>query len=215
MKHLVTILTLVAAGYQTAHATEPGWYLRAHGGLSELSDVSGDATAIDDTSGGVDVSLDTGFTAGLSAGKRLNSHWSVELAWEYRSNDSETEIADTLSFDDGNYAANAFYFNGLYHFSAWGAWEPYIGAGIGWLQEIDIDLEDSRGEQSYSGDGDIGYQLFAGTHYYLSDRWMINAELRYSAFSDLDLEAESRGGGSLSGLDYEPLTAQIGILYRF
>ena len=215
MKRLVTILTLAAAGFPAAHATEPGWYLSAHGGLSELSDVSGEAAGIDGASGRVDVSLDTGFTAGLALGKRLDARWSLELAWEYRSNDSETDIARTLRFDDGNYASNAFYLNGIYHVTVRGAWEPYVGVGIGWLQEIDIDLENSGGEQSYTSDGDVGYQLFAGTHYNLSDRWAVNAELRYSAFTDLDLDAEGRRDGSLTGLDYEPLTLQIGVLFRF
>ena len=91
----------------------------------------------------------------------------------------------------------------------------YVGAGLGWLQEIDIDLEGNGPEQSYSGDGDIGVQLFLGADYALSDAWALQGEVRYARFSDIDLDGEARAEGSLTGLDYEPLTLQLGIVYRF
>ena len=215
MKRLIAVTTLTLAAPATVCAEESPWSVRAYTGYSQLSDVSGSARGIDGIEGAADVTVDGGFTAGIGAGYRFTEHWSAEFAWEYRSNDSETEIGGRLRFSDGDYASNAFYLNGFYHISPVGRWQPYLGAGIGWLQEVDLDLEDARGEQSFSGDGDVGYQLFAGANYALSASWAINAELRYGSFTDLELDGEDNNRGRIDGLDYEPFTLQVGVQYRF
>jgi opacity protein-like surface antigen len=205
---------LASLAAPTAGADE-GWFVRAYGGISELSDTDGDAVGIDGVDGKADISLDTGFTAGLGAGYRFGNNWAAELAWEYRSNDNETELPSGAVYDDGNYASSTVFLNGYYHFDRSGRWDPYVGAGVGWLQEVDIDLEDASGEISYSGDGDIGFQVFGGVNYHFSEAWAANAEIRYGMFSDLDLEGESDAPGELQSLDYEPLTIQFGIRYAF
>ena len=82
-------------------------------------------------------------------------------------------------------------------------------------QEIDLDLEGAGPELSYSGDGEVGLQLFGGVNYHLDERWALNAELRYSHFDGVDLEGESGAQGEIKSLDYAPLSAQIGVIYKF
>ena len=191
-----------------------GWFARAWGGYSSLSDTSGSAASFEGGSGSVDVSLDGGFTAGLGAGYRYNKRLAVELAWEYRSNDSETSFADGAIFNEGNYASNAFFLNGYYFLDRRGSWEPYVGAGLIWLQEVDIDLEGNGPEQSFSADGDTGLQVFVGTNYRINDRWQAHGELRYGSVTGIDLTGENTEG-TLSDFDYEPLTLQLGVSYSF
>ena len=196
-------------------ADTDGWFLRAHGGYSQLSDIDADTSGIVSEPAGADISIDGGFTAGAGVGYRYNQRWAVELAWEYRSNESETDLVGFENYPDGNLASNTFFLNGYYHFARSGRWDPYLGAGLGWLQEIDIDLEGNGPERSYSGDGDTGFQVFAGANYEIAERWLLQGEVRYTAFTDLDLEAESGAQGDISSLDYEPLTLQFGVMYRF
>ncbi len=195
-------------------AEQGNWYVKPYGGLSQLSDTDGDR--VDGTTQPVDISLDTGFVAGLGVGYRYNTRWAAELAWEYRTNDSETTFVDGTRFDDGNYASNVFYLNGYYYLTPRGAWQPYLGAGIGWVQEIDIDLEGLGPEQSFSGDGDVSLQVFAGVSYEVNANWSINLEARYATLSGVDLDAESGGAlGSIEDLDYEPFSLLAGLTYRF
>lgn len=207
-----TILTMATA---SSMADEGDFFLRPVFGMSSLSDTSGQTTAIGNTDGNVDVKIDGGFNAGLGFGYYYTDQFAVELFWEYRSNDSETTLADGTQFTEGNYASNIFFLNGHYYFSSESKWTPYVGAGLGWIQEIDLDLETAGQELSYSGDGDITYQAFAGIDYQLSSKISVNAELRYQALSSVDLSAENGGAGSFSGLDYNPLTLQMGLSWRF
>ena len=120
-----------------------------------------------------------------------------------------------LGFTDGNYASNTIWLNGFYYFTGGQRLTPYLGAGIGLIEEIDIDLEAGDApERSFSDNGDVTWQVFAGLDYRLGQRWDLNAELRYSILNDVDLKEET-GDGRLSGLDYNPVTMQLGVRYRF
>lgn len=213
MQHIRICLVIVLLGLSVPSLAEPGWYLKPYGGFSSLSDSSG--TREDGMAQSADVDLSGGFVSGLGVGYIYGDHWIAELAWEYRTNDSETSFANGTVFDDGNYASNIFYLNGYYLFDASGAWQPYLGAGVGWVQEIDIDLEGFGPEQSFSGDGEFVIQVMGGVNYMLNDRWAVNGELRYTSISEVDLEAESGATGAIKGLDYEPVSVTLGVIYRF
>ncbi len=213
-KILPTIL--VACGLTiTTSAQAQEWFVKPYVGLSQMSDTSGTAQNVNLQSGTADIDLDTGFVAGLSGGYRYQQ-LAVELGWEYRSNDSTTTISETNTYPEGNYASSTFFVNGLYYFTVNDTWQPYVGAGIIWGQEMDIDLELAGNELSYSQSGDIGYQLIGGIEYRLNKQWSIQTEVRYSSLSDIDLTSEgSPATGSIDGLDYHPLTLQAGIRYQF
>ena len=196
-------------------AAAENWFVRPYVGLSQMSDLDSDFDNIDGLSGKADIDLDTGFTGGIGVGYRYTDNFAVEIGWEYRSNDSETVLADTSEFDDGNYASNIFYLNGHYSFARSGDWQPYVGGGLTWVEEVDIDLERGGDELSYSGDGDIGYQLFAGINYDLNQDWKLQGELRYGSITGIDLEGEGSDRGEFDGIDYQTTTLQIGLVYDF
>lgn len=215
MKKLILTGLAAMLPLQQAGADTDGWFARAYGGYSHLSDIDADSRGILEGDIEADISVDGGYTAGLGVGYRYGGNWAVEVAWEYRTNDTETDLGGVEIYPDGNIASSTVYLNGYYHFATAGKWDPYIGAGLGWLQEVDIDLEGNGPLRSYSGDGDTGFQVFAGANYPLSERWHVQGEIRYASFTGLDLEAEGKTVGEFSSLDYEPLTVQLGIQYRF
>ncbi len=213
-KQLLAATGLILMTSTPVMATDT-WFVRPYVGLSQMSDLSSDFSNIDGLSGDADIDLETGFTGGIGIGYRYTDRVAVEFGWEYRSNDSETTLNDISEFDDGNYASNIFYLNGHYQFEKKDKWQPYVGAGLTWVEEIDIDLERNGDELSYSGDGDVGYQVFAGINYDLNQAWKLQSELRYGSITDIDLEGESKDVGEFDGIDYETTTLQIGLVYEF
>ena len=207
-----TSLLIVALSNLTAHADE--WFVRPVVGLSQMSDVSSSGGTIDGLTGTSDINLDSGINMGLGLGYNYGNNFAVELFWEYRSNDSSTLVADIANYSDGNYASSIIALNGIYEFDSSGDWTPYVGAGLTWAQEIDIDLEENNVERSLSADGDTGFQIFAGTNYKLTDNWDAQFEVRYGSITGIDLAGENTTD-TMTGLDYETTTLQVGFSYKF
>ena len=216
MKVVPLFLSASLISLSTGVATaENNWFVRPYVGTGQMSDLNADFTQIDGLSGVAKVDLAGGFAAGIGLGYRYNQNVAAEFGWEYRSNDSSVDLAGASKFDEGNYASNIFYLNGHYQFGKTGKWQPYVGAGLSWIQEIDIDLERGGEELSYSGSGDVGYQVFAGLNYDLSNRWALQSEIRYGSITNIDLESEGNDSGEFKGLDYDTTTFQIGVVYKF
>ncbi len=201
---------------QTSHvlANDNNWYLKPTIGISQMGDQKGQTTGVGSVDGPVNLELDSGFTPGMAFGYNYDNGWAAELAWEYRTNDSQSTLSDSTFFPEGNYASNVFFFNGYYHFTTQGNWQPYVGAGLMYGQEIDIDFEVNGTEQSYTGDGDLGFQIMTGVKYLINDSWSLNGEIRYGRFSSVDLSGEGTTG-QINDLDYDPVTLGLGLQYNF
>jgi outer membrane autotransporter protein len=214
LRSAIATALLLPVTAQAQESNDQGWYLKPLIAISQLSDQTGTTFGIGAVDGSADAQISGGFASGLNIGYSYNEHWSAELGWEYRSNDSEVSLADGQRFTEGNYASNSFFLNGIYSFDSSRSWRPYLGAGLSWIQEIDIDLETAGSELSYSGDGDSGFQLFAGLDYQFDSRWSVLGEVRYSSIGDIELIGENTSG-TFTGLDYNPVSFQIGLNYRF
>lgn len=184
------------------------YYVKPYAGISYMNDVSGQNAASP-----VSVELDNGMVLGGAFGYRYNPHWAAEIAWEYRSNKSETTVG-ALRYPEGNYASNIFFINGLYHFNPLANWQPYVGVGIGWMQEIDIDLELNGVEQSYSNSGALTYQGFIGLEYQWSPAWTVFTEFRHAGGKSGLLKHEQTKA-ALGELQYKPFTWQFGVKFAF
>ena len=216
--HLAAASLAISAALLTTSATAAGagWSVVPYVGISQLGDQSpGLSGAADIADGTLDIAVDTGFTAGL--GFRYDypgSRWSSEFGWEYRSNDSDTTDATGLALPGGNYASNIFYINGRYALGEGKAWTPWVGAGLTWVQEVDLDSENTDGERSFEDSGAVGFQAMAGVDYRFTDRLYLTTELRYSSLTGLDL-SEENGDGRISDIDYQPVTLGVGLGLRF
>lgn len=213
---LITLAGSASATLSPANAAGEGWSVVPYVGISVLGDQSPDFAGADNIADGpADISVDQGFTAGL--GVRYDypdSRWTSEFGWEYRSNDSDTTVADGTELPGGNYASNVFYINARYALREGRRLTPWLGAGATWIQEVDLDSENADGERSFADSGSIGVQLMAGADYDITDRLYLTGELRYSSQTDIDLSEEG-GDGQVTGMDYQPITAGLGIGFRF
>jgi outer membrane autotransporter protein len=209
----VCLLALFWAGSASAAGN---YYLKPHFGISMIDDNDFDQTGIAAPGADGDGEFDNGWNAGLGFGYRYGNGWSAEIDWEYRTSDNDSvAFSDGTTFADGDLASNIFYLNGYYTFELENKrFRPYVGAGLGWVEEIDLDLETGGVETSYSSDGDIAWQLMAGVETDIAESWRLQGELRYTRVSDVDLDQEG-GVGEISGLDYDAWTFGIGVVYDF
>jgi len=216
-KTLLYIIASAASLSNPALAEDGGkWYGKLYGGASSLGDQSIKQTGVAANGATGKIKNDSGFMLGGSVGYHYTNNFSVEVAWDYTSNDSKTNFSDGTNFNEGDFASNIFFLNGRYTFEPMATTKirPYLGAGLGYVQEIDIDLESGGVERSYSQDGEFAYQLMAGITYPITEAIDFDAGLRYVRADSIKFERES-GDGELRKVDYDPILFTIGLSYKF
>jgi opacity protein-like surface antigen len=90
-----------------------------------------------------------------------------------------------------------------------------VGLGVGWVQEIDFDINAGATERAWSKQGDIGVQLIGGVEFPLADAWSLTADVRLLRLGKHELTAEEGVTGRLAKPGYNPLSVQIGVRRRF
>jgi opacity protein-like surface antigen len=216
MRLLLSAATLSALLAMTTSAfAEAAVYVKAFGGYSSLGSTEFGQTDVAAPGARGRGEFDSGWYAGAALGYRYEGPWSAEIAWVYRTNDNDrVAFSDGTVFEEGNFASNMLFVNGYYRFDRDRRVTPYVGAGLGWVQEIDLDEESGGVETSYAGDGDVAGQIVGGLEIDLGQRWTFQGELRYLTLTGVDLEEES-GSARLLDADYQPWSAGFGFVYRF
>jgi outer membrane protein W len=215
---LLSAMTFATSLSSTAFADDGGkWYGKLYGGASVLGDQTIKQTGV--AAGGATGKNenDGGFLAGGAVGYHYSNNLSAELAWDYITNDATNRFSDGTNFNDGDFSSSIFFLNGRYTFDPvmQTKFRPYLGAGIGYVEEIDMDLKNTGGaETSYSQDGEFAYQLMAGASYPVTERIDLDAGVRYVRVDSINLKRES-GTGELRNVDYDPLLFTIGASYKF
>ena len=211
---VVLFVHTVLLALPTQSIAEGGqFFVKPFFGLSSLSDTDGFVSGPGLVNGNIDVEVDDGYVTGLGFGYRYNANFASEIALEYRTNEVASTLSKVETFEEGDFSSLTFFVNGYYFFDSNSAWTPYLGGGIGWVEEIDIDLERSGVEQSLSA-SETAFQLMGGVEYQISEAWRLNTELRYSTVSGVDVDGEDLDA-EITGLDYNPLTLQVGFSYSF
>ena len=206
----------LAAGPAIASADDDAHlYATANFGANFMSDqpvrLSGDGP----TQSG-DASLGSGLLAGAAVGRAFSRSFRAEAEFVYQSVDHDgVRLTGGGSLPSGNFASTALALNGLYSFNLFGREEvrTYVGLGVAWLTEVDIDFEQGGQELSYSGDG-FGVQLLAGARYDFGERWFLDAGLRYLSAGEVTMDGEGAATGRVRA-DYEPWSATFGVGWRF
>ena len=214
--HSAVLAALLAAGPAIASAADDAyWYATANVGANFMSDQSvsfaGDGPA---QSG--DASLGNGLLTGAAIGRAFSRSLRAEVEFVYQSVDHDgVRLAGGGSLPSGNFASTALALNGLYSFNLFAREEvrTYVGLGVAWLTEVDIDFEQGGQEASYSGDG-FGVQLLAGARYEIGERWFLDAGLRYLSAGEVTMDGEGAATGRVRA-DYEPWSATFGAGWRF
>lgn len=167
--------------------------------------------------GDAEVDYDTGFTSGFAFGYRPTPRWRIETEYLYRTDElSSAEFSDGTLFEDGDFSSVTLSLNAYYSFRLWTSSTSdqtvdfYVGAGLGWIQEVDIDLERDGQEVEFETD-DTGFQWMLGLDWQFSERWSGVFEFRSFAASDVEM----RGETGLVRSDYTPVNLILALGYRF
>jgi outer membrane protein W len=204
---------------QAAHAEDgKKFYGKLTGGLSVLGDQDFKQTGVAGAGATGTGEYSAGWLAGGALGYRITDNWATEISWDYRNNGTDkTKFTDGSSFNEGDFASNIFFLNGYYRFDPVmnTKFRPYVGAGIGWVQEIDMDLQNAGGaETSYSSKNEFAGQIMAGVEYPIAQNWDFSTEVRYMNVSSINLKQEN-GAGRINDVDYDPFTVAVGVTYNF
>jgi len=217
----------IAAGFAAllALATSPSlraqspistpWYATA---ILGASGQSGQTIRFENgpTSLSASTSYNPDILAGAAIGRSFTDGWRAELEFVYQKSQ-----LDRASFGPGgpegkgDYASTSVALNGLKEFNLFGnpSVRTYLGLGVAWLTEVDIDFEGGPVGRSYSGDG-VGVQFLFGARYDLTPRWFVDAGTRYLYASNLKLDGESGAVGQIKA-DYRPWALTFAVGYRF
>ena len=106
-----------------------------------------------------------------------------------------------------------------YHFNGMGAFKPYVGVGLQYINFFDTGAGDNLlGAQKVSIDDAVGFTLQAGLDISLGDGWYLNADVKKTW---LDTTVTWRSNAALGGLnvvgdaDLDPWIFSGGLGYRF
>lgn len=216
MKHTTAALGLaVALTAGPALADKSGLYATASFGINALGDQTLDAR-IDGNTTSSDASFDTSFATGAAIGYRFDNAFAIEGEFLYRRADLDrVDLGGFGSFSEGDFANTQLSVSGLYHFNLLPNEdiETYVGAGVAWIQEIDIDFEAAGDETSFETD-DIAFEVMAGARYYGWDKAFVDVGLRYTILSDVELESPANAANRVTA-DYDPLAAVVKFGWRF
>lgn len=210
-----TILMMMIYGLPLGIQADEKYYARVYLGASVLGNQDLAQTGF--RGAGVTGEMETslGYRAGFSFGYHWTDALSTEITWDYITNSGESSFSDGSNFSKGDYSSRLHFLNTYYHFRSTERLRPYVGAGIGIVQEIDIDLEDSTGERSFSDDGGLGYQVIVGAEYRIDDKWGLNLELTNIGFSGPDFREEGGSAVINDSENYGPWNINLGLKYNF
>lgn len=202
-----------------AQAEPKGFYATLYGQYSKIGSSSFSESGALGAGNGLRAEFGGGTGWGGDLGYRYGNGWAAELEWNYRSHSLDTlrQSGPNLA-RDGDFASNIFLVNGLRRFASTSPWTPYVGAGIGWVQEIDIDITPTTTgvERGYSASSEFAFQVIAGVEYALTPNWRLTADARWLRVGSVRLNNETGNpGGNAGPLTYNPLSVQIGVRYSF
>lgn len=202
-----------------AQADSKGFYATIYAQQSRIDASNFTESGAMGAGSGLRAEFGTGLGFGGDIGYRYGNGWASEIEWNYRSHAlNALRQGSSKLTRDGDFASNILLINGLRRFSMGGGWTPYVGAGIGWVQEIDIDMTPSNAgaERGYSAGSKSAFQLIGGVEYELTPRWRLTADARWLRVGSVRLDNElGNPGGSASPLKYNPISVQVGLRYSF
>ncbi|MEM1249351.1 MAG: porin family protein [Acidobacteriota bacterium] len=156
--------------------------------------------------------LEESFAFGVVGGYRFGNGLRLEGELLYRSSDVNRIEFPDRRVEDGNYASLSLAANVYYDFLRSRRLRPYVGLGVVWVEEVDIDLEEPGSERSFATDGS-GAQFMAGVQWDVSRRWTLDLQLRTFDAGEVEMEAEDGPGVAIA--DYAPVDLQLGLRFRF
>lgn len=198
---LAAVLSIGATGSGWAE----GFYLKAYGGLSSLSESDISISGVGSDAG---VSFGSGAIAGGGVGYAYGGlPVAAELEWTYRTGDSEAGATT-----GGDFASTSLMVNGVWNLGGSGRLTPYVGAGVGLVTEIDFDVPSGPAAGEYNERGGLAVQAFGGLSYAVTERVSAFGEVRYFDAGSVTLTGP---GGATLDADYSTIDLLAGVSFRF
>lgn len=225
-------VTALMAMPSLASADEQGWYVRGnvgYGGMTDM-DITGDLTG--------DVEAEANAAVSIGLGYAFGNDWRLELDGTQLWND--LGALGQWSNTNADMRTTNLMLNAIYDFDDFGAWRPYIGAGVG-ISKAKLSafahafpggnpgapLVNNPGCSGFNAcainqsDGALAWQVIAGVGYDLSERLVWDTQYRYVDSGVHDYEglgsnvggANSTIGSSLDGAGAHIL--MTGLRYKF
>jgi outer membrane protein W len=194
-------------------AAAEGLYGKALGGLSLLQDDAARRGSAPRT----DANYDSGISTGAAVGYTLTPNFAAELEFMYRTADLGSFGSPGLG-TAGDYASAIVSAHVIYTFDGWytgatGTCRPFVGIGLGVVEEVDFDVKGGTAPQEYEASGDLVWQVRAGADWAFAKEWSLTAEVRYLDMNTPDLKAKSGGANLKAG--YSAVDLLVGLAYRF
>lgn len=212
--HCVTCLTatLLLAPLAAAAQDEAGYYASAYGGVPAAPSTSFSEFRPTGPGVGGTAKFGGGLGFGAAVGRRFGNGWAIELALDERGNYLRRVGRIAV---DGNIFSEMVLLNGYYRFPARGAFRPYIGAGLGYVVALDIDVDRNGSEQEYSREGGAGVQAIVGVEYSVAPRWRLTGDARWTSVSSGTFKASTPGNTLIGKPRYRPVSLNLGVSYLF
>ena len=121
-------------------------------------------------------------------------------------------VAQVVADGRGEITNTGIFFNGYYDFNPQGAFQPYLGAGLGY-SDVSVTYQPSGISVIDDSEGKFAYQLKAGATYKLQNQWEVFGEYAYRASEDIELDNQLFPGT----LDIENTqnVFSVGVRYTF
>ncbi|MEG2902659.1 MAG: OmpW family outer membrane protein [Massilia sp.] len=210
----VTYLTalLLLIPLSAAAQDEAGFYASAYGGVPAAPSTSFSEFRPTGPGVGGTTKFGGGLGFGAAVGRRFGNGWAVELALDERGNYLRRVGGVEV---DGNIFSELVLLNVYYRFPARGALRPFIGAGLGYVIALDIDVDRNGSEQEYSREGGVGVQAIVGVEYSQAPLWRLTGDARRTSVESGTFK-ESHDGNMLIGKPkYRPASLNFGVTYLF
>lgn len=196
---------------------ERKFFGKIYAGLNMLNDKKISQAGVASSGAIGNSSFSSGWIAGGALGYYFTNNLATEISWDYRTNElNKANFSDGKNFSEGDFASNIFFLNNYYNFNPIikNKLRPYVGLGLGFVEEIDIDLNSGGIENSYSSNGNLAYQLIAGLAYSVNKDWDLTTDIRHIRINSVTLKNE-KGDGQLRRIEYNPISLSFGVMYKF
>ncbi len=173
--------------------------------------------------GDSELNVDDNTQLGLNLAYVFNKNWAIELLAATPFEHTASGSGELAGLDIADIKHLPPTLMALYYFDTTSKLKPYLGAGVNYTIFFDEDLT-SEANSTLAGlgltGGDVelddswGLSVQAGFDYELSDRWLVNASVRWI---DIDTEAEitfDSGDKITADLEIDPFVYTVSIGYR-
>lgn len=217
MKSRLAVLAILAALAAPAAMAQPSFEVIGRATYVSATGEAGEFEDFEDTFSG-DFDDEIGYGAAFNY--YFAGPWSVEIGATFAEPDLELVVGDpTGTVVESSVEMIPITLGVQYHFNPAGRFDPYVGAGAGYVLFDDIDDEEALQDEDIGVlefDDDVGVMVNAGLNIGIFESFAINIDAKY-----LDIEPDAsavleRGDFvSVQTLEFSPILFSAGVSWRF